>query len=61
MSGSLEFKLLSRIDKNGNEYLIGSPNFPANVNLNDFTIIVFYPEEEGGKATIILRPKEDKK
>lgn len=61
MSATLEFKLLSKVDKNGDEYLIGSPNFPANINLKDFTFIVFYPQEDGGKATVILRPKEDRK
>lgn len=60
MSGNLEFKLLSRIDKNGDEYLIGSPNIPATINLKDYTFIVFYPQEEGGKATIILRPNTDR-
>jgi|14BtaG_2_1085337.scaffolds.fasta_scaffold133969_2 phage pi2 protein 07 len=59
MASNIEIKLFVRIDKNGNEYLIGSPDLPAQINLNDYTFIVFYPEEDGDKAKLILRPKRD--
>lgn len=59
MSSNIEIKLFIRVDKKGNEYLIGSPDLPAEINLNDYTFIVFLPEEEGGKAKLILRPKRD--
>lgn len=59
MSSNIEIKLFVRIDKNGNEYLIGSPDLPAEINLNDYTFIVFYPEEGEDKAKLILRPKRD--
>tara|TARA_B100000900_G_scaffold314561_1_gene273442 strand:+ start:667 stop:861 length:195 start_codon:yes stop_codon:yes gene_type:complete len=57
MSTNIEIKLFVRTDKNGNEYLIGSPNLPAQINLDDYTFIVFYPEEDENKAKVVLRPK----
>ena len=61
MSATLELKLHVKIDKNGNEYLIGSPNFPAQINLKDSTFIVFYPEEDSDVATLIIRAKKESK
>ncbi len=48
--GQLEIKLRTRIDRNGDEYLIGSAtDIPAFVDLRDATFIVFYPRDEDAK------------
>ena len=57
MSSNIEIKLFVRVDKNGKEYLIGSPDLPAEINLDDFTFIVFYPKEDEPFGTVVLRPK----
>ena len=61
MSATLELKLFVKIDKHGQEYLIGSPDFPAEINLKDYTFIVFYPEEGSDRATLLLRPKKERR
>jgi hypothetical protein len=64
--GQLEIKLRTRIDRNGDEYLIGSAtDIPAFVDLRDATFIVFYPRDEDGPvededgrpahATLVIR------
>lgn len=62
MANQLEVRLRVKIDKNGDEYLIGSAEqIPALVDLRDTTFIVFYPpedpdsEEENRHATLIIR------
>ena len=58
MSANIEIRMHVKVDVNGDDYLIGSPDLPANKNLNDFTFIVFYPEEGSDHALLILRPKK---
>ena len=60
MSSNIEIKVRIKVDKNGQEYLIGSPELPASINLKDFTFIVFFPEEGSETGTLILRPKRDR-
>jgi len=62
VANQLEIKLRVKIDKNGDEYLIGSAEqVPALIDLRDATFIVFYPpddpdnEEENRYATLIVR------
>jgi len=61
--GQLEIRLRTKIDRNGDEYLIGSATeIPALIDLRDATFIVFYPREEGegeddrgSHATLMIR------
>lgn len=56
--GQLEIRLRTKIDRNGDEYLIGSAtDIPAMIDLRDSTFIVFYPpeDEKEGFATLVIR------
>lgn len=60
MSESLHINLKTKTDRKGDEYLVGSFDFPASINLNEVSFFVFYPEEGGDKATLMIRPKDFK-
>lgn len=57
MASNIEIKLFVREDKNGDEYFIGSPDLPAEINLDDYTFIVFLPKPGEEHAKVVLRPK----
>jgi hypothetical protein len=60
MADSLNVPLRVKTDRNGDEFLVGSFDFPAMVDLSKVSFFVFYPEEGGDKASLMIRPKDFK-
>jgi hypothetical protein len=56
---SFQFPLNTRFDSNNEEYLIGSTDLPMFVDLRDVTFLVFYPEENSDKGTLLIRPRNN--
>jgi len=58
MTDQIEIKMSEKQDRNGDEYLIGSVDFPASVKLNEVTFLVYYPENDGGPGTLVVRRRK---
>jgi len=57
----IEVKLVSKDDKNGDEYYIGSTDMPAHVDLSKVTFVVFHPAEGEERATLIMKARRPRK
>ena len=51
------FPLALKKDVHGEEYMIGSTDFPAAVDLRESTFIVFFPEDGEDHGTLMIRPR----
>jgi hypothetical protein len=60
MADSLNIPLKVKTDRNGDEFLVGSFDFPVLLDLSKVSFFVFYPEEGGDKASLLVRPKDFK-
>lgn len=58
MTDQIEIKMSEKQDRNGDDYLIGSVDFPASVKLNEVTFLVYYPDRDGAPGTLLLRRKK---
>ncbi len=66
MRGQIEVPLLLRKDRNDDEYMIGSIDVPAWINLAEVTFIAFFPPdnaEDGAreKGTLMIRPNSGRR
>ncbi len=57
MSDQIEIRLHSKVDKNGDEYFIGSSDAPASVNLREVTFVFFLPPEDGDVGSLKIRAR----
>lgn len=57
----IEVKLVSKEDKNGDEYYIGSTDMPAHVDISKVTFVVFHPAEGDDRATLIMKTRKPRK
>jgi hypothetical protein len=60
MAESLQIPLRVKTDRNGDEFLVGDFDFPAMLDLSKVSFFVFYPEEGGNTASLMIRPKDFK-
>jgi hypothetical protein len=60
MPDSLSVPLRVKTDRNGDEFLVGSFDFPVLLDMSKVSFFVFYPEEGGDKASLMIRPKDFK-
>ena len=60
MSDTLTIPLKIKTDRNGDEFLVGSFDFPALLDLSKVSFFVFYPEEGGTQAELLVRPRDQK-
>lgn len=51
------FPMILKKDVKGEEYMIGSTDLPASVDLRETTFIVFFPEEGEDFGTLMIRPR----
>jgi hypothetical protein len=58
MSDQIEIKMSEKQDRNGDDYLIGSVEFPASVKLNEVTFLVYYPDRDGATGTLVVRKRK---
>ena len=54
---NLQIPLSLKKDVKGEEYLIGSTDLPASLNLRESTFLVFFPEEGSDKGVLMIRPR----
>lgn len=52
-----QFPIALKTDVNGEEYMIGSTDFPGSVDLRDCTFLVFFPQEGSDNGTLLIRPR----
>lgn len=52
-----QFPLAIKKDVLGEEYMIGSTDFPGSIDLRDCTFLVFFPEEGSDTGTLMVRPR----
>jgi hypothetical protein len=57
MSDQIEIRLHSKVDKNGDEYFIGSSDAPVSINLQDATFVFFLPPEDGDVGSLKIRAR----
>ena len=58
----IEVRLVTKEDKNGDEFYIGSTDMPALVDLSKVTFVVFHPSDEGDdRATLIVKTRKPRK
>jgi len=60
VTDQIEMKMMEKTDRNGDNYLIGSVDFPASVKLNEVTFLVYYPEEGSENGTLVVRKRKRK-
>lgn len=53
----LSFSMSLKKDVHGEEYMIGSTDFPGSVNLRECTFLVFFPEDGSEQGTLMIRPR----
>ena len=58
MTDQIEIKMSEKQDRNGDDYLIGSADFPASVKLSEVTFLVYYPDQDGGTGTLVVRKRK---
>ena len=57
MADQIEIRLFAKVDKNGDEYFIGSSDAPAQINLQDATFVFFLPPEGETIGALKIRPR----
>lgn len=60
MSDTLTIPLKTKTDRNGDEFLVGSFDFPVLLDLSKVSFFVFYPVEGGTQAELMIRPRDQK-
>ena len=55
MKGQIQFNLLLKEDRNGDEFMIGSTDVPASVDLQNATFVVFFPDDGETTGTMVIR------
>ena len=58
VNDQIEIKMAEKTDRNGDGYLIGSIDFPASLKLSEVTFLVYYPENDGGPGTLVVRKRK---
>lgn len=51
------FTLALKKDINGEEYMIGSTDLPASIDLRESTFLVFFPEDGADHGVMMIRPR----
>ena len=57
MADQIEIRLHSKVDKNGDEYFIGSSDAPALINLQEATFVFFLPPEGDAVGALKIRAR----
>ncbi len=52
-----QFPLTLKTDVHGEEYMIGSTDFPGLIDLRECAFLVFFPEDGSDKGTLMIRPR----
>ena len=52
-----QFQLNLKKDVHGEEYMIGSTDFPGLIDLRECAFLVFFPLEGEDKGTLMIRPR----
>ena len=52
-----QFPIALKTDVKGEEYMIGSTDFPGSIDLRDCTFLVFFPDDGSDTGTLMIRPR----